>query len=218
MSLDPLDRPARWADSDEAPPPPAPIVERVAAEYPDLDVEALWALAREVAAGVVGEQRRRLVRRIVDDTDAGAAMRLDRARAVTADVFLAERVAGPTPCLGGLLAEGHNLLAAGPYKSGKSTLRDNAAGALAAGEPFLGAFDVRHPYRVAILDYELTEADARQRLRLLDLAGDALARVLVIALRGVGLSITTPAGRRWLTDRLRDHGTEVAILDPYGAA
>lgn len=216
----------RWADLipaalqvvDEVLPIDPALLAEIAARYPDLPEGQLHALAREVAAGLDGERRRRLVRRIADDTEAAAAMRLDRARAVTGDVFVREQLAGPTPCLGGLLAEGHNGTLAGQYKAGKSTVRDNACAALASGEAFLGIFDVRRPYRVAVLDYEMAPDDSRARLRRLGLSDEALSRILVICLRGVGLSLTSPAGRRWVVDRLTEHGTEVAILDTYGAA
>lgn len=207
--------------TDDTPPPalpPSSIVAEIVQTHPDLDEEAVYTLAREVAEGLHVEAKRRLVRRITDDREAAAGMRLERARVVTADIFVAERVTGPTPCLGGLVAEGHNAVLAGQYKAGKSTVRDNACAALATGEPFLGIFDVRRPYRVAVLDYEMAEDDSRQRLRQLGLDNEALSRILVICLRGVGLSLTAPAGRRWIVEQLRNHGTEVAVLDTYGAA
>ena len=191
------------------------IWSRLVAEYPGMPEEELWVLAGEVAPAVRSEHKKRMVRRFVDDDEAALTMRLDRARAVNATAFLAERVIPPTPCLGVLVAEGHNATLTAQYKTGKSTLLENAAKALVSATAFLGIFDVRQPYRVALINPEMTEDDCRARLQALGLAGDALERLLVLNLRGVGLSITAPAGRRWLTDQLAGHRTEVVLMDGF---
>ncbi len=204
-------------DDPPAPPPPG-ILAEVAAARPDLDADACLLLAVAVAEGVTVEQRRRLVRRIVDDTEAAAAMRLDRAHVVTAERFVTERTTPPTPCLGHLVAEGHNALLTAGYKTGKTTFVLNAVASLVTGEPFLGTFEIRGPYRVALLNYELTVDDARARVQALGVPAQALSRLLIINLRGVGLSLTAPHGRRWLTDRLAAHRSNFAVVDTYGAA
>jgi hypothetical protein len=143
-------------------------------------------------------------------------MNLGAARSVRLDQFLAEKATTARPCLGGLLAEGHNGLLAAQYKAGKSTVCDAIVTALANGTPFLGAFDVPQPQRVVYLDYEMTEDDHRDRLRHLDLARPEA--VLIVPLRGVRLSLTTAAGRRWLLDQLIPHQPDFIIVDTYSAA
>lgn len=201
----------------ESPPPPS-IVAQVYAEHPDLDEAAIWAMARDVASGVAVERRRRLVRRIADDGEASQAMTLDRAHVVTADQFLREQTTPAAPCLGGLVSEGHNAVLAAQYKTGKSTLIENACQALVSAQPFLGIFAVRRPYRVALLNYEMTPDDCRARIKSLGMVDEELERLLVVNLRGVGLSFTAPNGRTWLVDQLKRHRAEVAIIDTYGAA
>jgi RecA-family ATPase len=226
MLMDPLDDPQRWrpADNqpdDDRPPAPAPppsLVAAVAAQHPELDEFAVWQIATELAAGLRAEQRRRLVKRLADDSEAAAAMRLDRVRVLNAAEFVRESTSPPPPCLGGLVAEGHNALLVAPKKAGKSTLVENACRALVTATAFLGIFDVRRPYRVALLNFEMTEDDERARLQSLNLEDEPLERLLPLNLRGAGLSLTAHAGRRWLIDQLRRHQADIAIIDTYGAA
>lgn len=198
--------------------PPVSIIAQVYAEHPHLDEAAVWEMAREVSRGVTDERRRRLVRRIADDTEAARAMTLDRAHVITGDQFVKERIAPAPPCLGGLVAEGHNAVLASQYKSGKSTVIENACRALAAAEPFLGIFTVRRPYRVALLNYEMTADDCRARIHALAMTDEDLERLLVLNLRGVGLSLTAPTGRAWIVEQLAKHQAEIAVIDTYGAA
>lgn len=202
-----------------AEPLPAPgLLGQLALENPHLDEEQLWGLARDVTAGIATERRRRLIRRLVDDDEAAAVMALDRAHVVNGAAFIDERHTAAAPCLGGLVAEGHNALLVAAKKTGKSTFVENASQALVSATPFLGIFDVHRPYRVALLNFEMTVDDLRSRIRARNMTDEQLERLLPMNLRGVGLSLTAPAGRRWLVDHLRRHRTEIAILDTYGAA
>ena len=58
----------------------------------------------------------------------------------------------------------------------------------------------------------------RYILRALSLSDEESERLLVLNLRGVSLSLTTPAGRSWLVDHLRAHEAEVIVMDTYGPA
>ena len=146
------------------------------------------------------------------------AQRLEEAHVVTAADFLAETDEPAPALLGQLVAEGHNASATAQYKTGKTELILNAACAVVCGGRFLSRFTVARAYRVALLNYELTEADQRVRLRAFGLGAEALERLLVLNLRGVGLSLTTPAGADWLVAQMLAHRAEVVIVDTYGAA
>ena len=64
----------------------------------------------------------------------------------------------------------------------------------------------------------MTRDDFRSRVRALQLDPEAAEQLLVLNLRGAGLSLTAPAGRRWLAEQLVSHRSEVAIVDTYSAA
>jgi hypothetical protein len=193
------------------------LMELIATELGLTDEEALKKAAA-LRDKIQGLELTRLAQQVVGDQAATRAQRLEEAHVVTAAEFLTESEEPAAPLLGDLMAEGHNASITAQYKTGKTELILNAAAALVYGGRFLSRFDVAGAYRVALLNYELTEADQRERLRAFGLGAEALERLLVLNLRGVGLSMTTPAGADWLVGQLLAHRAEVVIVDTYGAA
>jgi hypothetical protein len=199
------------------PPPEADLVRLIGEELGLAGPDAVVA-AISLADRVRYRHIQRLADQIIADQLASRDQRLEAAHVIDALAFLDEPDTAVSPLLGQLAEEGHNVTLTAQFKAGKTTLIGNAAAALTAGGSFLGRFPVGHPRRVAWLNYELTVDDQRSLVRALAIPTDALERLLVLNLRGVRLSLTTPTGRDWLVAQLRDHGAEVLIGDTYGAA
>ncbi len=85
------------ADEVEDCQPPESILQHVIDEHPELEPPAAFDMAREVVQSLRSESKRRLVRRIADDTDAAKAMNLASAQAINAGAFLAETSDRPAP-------------------------------------------------------------------------------------------------------------------------
>ena len=193
------------------------LLEAVADEYGVSGPEA-WALAEKVAGRITTERATGMARRIVHDARLSKEADLAGIDVATAAEMLQRDRPARFGVLGDLVLEGHNASIVGPWKTGKSTLVDNAADALVTAGNWLGRFPVSRPQRVALLNYELVAEDMEDRLAALGLDADATERLLVVNLRGKRLPLTVAVGRRWLVSRLADHGAEVVIVDPFGAA
>jgi hypothetical protein len=105
-------------------------------------------------------------------------------------------------------------------KSGKTTLLLNAAAALVTREAFLGRFDVdvESDCRVAYLNMELTKGQFNRSLREMDLADDALKRIVPYHARESGrLDFTNDSAAEWIIEWLKREGISVLLLDPLGA-
>lgn len=193
------------------------LVEAIADDYGITGPEA-WRLAETVAGRIHSERATGLARRRVHDERLSKDADLAGIDVATAAEMLKRDRSVRAGVLGDLVLEGHNASIVGAWKTGKSTAVDNAAEALVDAGKWLGRFPVPRPMRVALLNYELVEEDMGDRLAALGLAGDASERLLVVNLRGKRLPLTVPVGRRWLASRLLDHGADVLIVDPFGAA
>ena len=196
----------------------SPDLIKIAQEELGLDGADALNAAVSLAERIRSRHLNRVADRILADCLASRDQRLDTVHVVTAAEFLAETEMPAVPLLGDLVACGHNVTVTAQYKAGKTELVLNAAAALVEGGKFLGRFDTTRPHRVCFLNFELTSDDFRARIRDMGLTAAALERLLVVNLRGVRLTLTTPAGRDWLIDRLAEHGAEVLVGDTYGAA
>ena len=110
---------------------------------------------------------------------------------------------------------GGNILATGPYKAGKTTLRDNAIRALVDGGAFLGRYNVtRTVNRLVIIDLEMSEA---QLWRWFQRSGirntDNVADVISLQGRGHMLDLRDDDLRRQWVDRLQTIGCDYLIVD-----
>lgn len=206
----------RYEDDEEGAPDPA-LVEAVAAEYGLTGPEG-WRMAANVGSRVHSERATTLARRIVREAALVKEADIDAVEVVTANVLLARPSVPRVPVFGDLVSEGHNATVVARWKVGKSTMIENAAAAAVTGGRFLSRFEVPRPLRVALFNFELHEEDMKDRLRSLDLPAEARERLAVINLRGRRVPMTTPAGRDRVVHWLSDHGTELMIVDPFGAA
>lgn len=193
------------------------LLRAIADEYGVSGPEA-WTLAEKVAGRITTERATGMARRIVHDARLSREADLAGIDVATAAQMLRRDRPPRAGVLGDLVLQGHNASIVGPWKTGKSTLVDNAADALASGGTWLGRFPVPHPLRVALLNYELVAEDMEDRLSALGLDSEATERLLVVNLRGKRLPLTVAVGRRWLVSQLANHAAEVVIVDPFGAA
>ncbi len=193
------------------------VLHAIGAEYGLVGPEA-WAMADKVAGRIVAERANGMARRLVREEALVRDADLDAIRVVTA-ADLAEMPRSPRVAVfGELVAEGHNATVVARWKVGKSTFVDNAAAAAAMGGMFLGRFEVPAPMRVVLFNYELDPEDMADRIGALALTAAARERLAVVNLRGRRLPLTTPTGRERVAGWLRDHGAELWIVDPFGAA
>lgn len=193
------------------------LIKAVSEEYGVTGPDA-WRLAETVAGRIASERASGLARRIVHDDRLSKEADLVGIDMATAAAMLQRDRPPRVGVLGDLVLEGHNASVVSPWKTGKSTTVDSASEALVTGGNWLGRFPVARPMRVVLLNYELVPEDMEDRLAALGLSGEAAERLLVVNLRGKRLPLTVPVGRRWLASQLADHGAEVLIVDPFGAA
>ena len=167
----------------------------------------------------VSEELRRLrVRR-----DAVRALRAEESAQEAVGAFdagtLAEtlaRPAEPPMRVEGLIPSSASTLLVAQRKCGKSTWALNYARALMTGEDFLDRFPVVPTTgNVAVLNYEVSGG---QLARWADDVGVPENRLLLVNLRGRRNPLSHPEDRAALAERLRDHGTEVVVVDPFGRA
>lgn len=183
-----------------------------------VDPQAAPGAVKALTTAIYQRALSQLAARTLADRTAARDQRLDAVHVATGTAFLAENDTPATPLLGDLAAEGHNITLTAQYKTGKSTLIANTVAPLLTGGKFLGRFPTGKARRVALLNFEMTVDDQRALLRDLNLAAAALDNLLVVNLRGSRLTLTTPAGRRWLVRQLQQHRTDVLIGDTFGAA
>lgn len=186
----------------------------------ELGLKAADALrvADRLAERITYEQVVDLARRVTRDRRAVAEADFAGLEAGTADKLLAIERPTRRTVLGDLLQEGHNATVVARWKVGKSTFVENVAAACVSGGYFLARFPVPEPLRVMFLNYELDGEDMDARIRRLKLTDEQLERLYVINLRGRRMPLQAPAGRDEMVRRLVDHGTDVVIVDPFGAA
>lgn len=197
--------------------PPQAIIDAVVAEY-GVDGSAALDLAEVVVSRIRSERGGGLARRLVKEAALIKDADLDAIEVITAAEMLARPRQPRVQAFGELVNEGHNATVVARWKVGKSTFVDNMAAAAVGGGFFLDRFKVPAPLRVALFNFELDEEDMADRLVALALDADRRERLLVLNLRGRRLPLTTPIGRERVARWLSDHGAQVMILDPFGAA
>ena len=115
-----------------------------------------------------------------------------------------------------LLPMGGNALIVAKRKTGKSTMLLNLSRALRSGEPFLGVLPVEPiTGRVAFLNFEVDRAMLARWARE---AGLTSADLVLVNLRGRRNPLGNEADGEELRHRLRQHRTDVLIVDPLSKA
>jgi hypothetical protein len=154
-------------------------------------------------------------RELVDREHASALFQPPEFRPSLAD-DLVVTPESPPETIAGVHLTGANALIAAQYKAGKSTLGLNLIRSLVDGVPFLGAFDVNFEGRVALLNYELAEAQLIDWLRSMGIVHPE--RVTTVNLRGVRLPIWTEPAQTWVVEFLSAHEVHALIVDPFARA
>lgn len=115
----------------------------------------------------------------------------------------------------GLLPAGGNVVLSAQWKAGKTTAVDNLVRSLVDGGPFLAPdFTVNGAgLRVTLVDNEMPDQTIDDWLRALGIRNTDAVRVA--SLRGSEdlFNLLDPAARQTWVDLLRDHGTDVLVLD-----
>lgn len=102
-------------------------------------------------------------------------------------------------------------------KTGKTTLVLNLARSLLTGQSFLGEFAVQQiDQNVAVLNYEVSAAQLARWAH--DIGYDDPDRLLLVNLRGRRNPLGHAEDRAQLAQMLREHRTEVLIVDPFSRA
>lgn len=116
----------------------------------------------------------------------------------------------------GLIPADAGTLVVAARKTGKTTFNLNLARSLLTGEDFLGRFEVE-PIEgiVAVLNFEV---GGKTFARWANEHGIDPDRLYVENLRGRRNPFRHPEDRAVLAEKLRDHGTEALIVDPFGRA
>lgn len=121
----------------------------------------------------------------------------------------AERVAGLIP------SDSSTLLVA-QRKTGKTTMTMNYARSLLTGEPFLGRFEVIPAEGiVTLLNYEVSWSMIARWAHEVGVPED---RLYIVNVRGRRNPLVHDEDREKLARDLRERGTEVLIVDPFGRA
>lgn len=107
-----------------------------------------------------------------------------------------------------------NVLLIAQYKTGKTTLINNVARALADRTPMLDRFDViSHDGRVVIFNLEMSEGQYVDWWRDIDVQHPE--RITLVNLRGVRLPLRARLTQEWMVNHLIDMECETWIVDPF---
>lgn len=116
-----------------------------------------------------------------------------------------------------VLPRGGNVLLAAQFKTGKTTLVNSLAKAVADQEKFLGRFDVANiDGRVALFNYEVDDRQYRRWLREVGITNTD--QVVVLNLRGYRLPITVPHIEDWTAAWLAERDVKMWLVDPFARA
>ncbi|MBT2213474.1 bifunctional DNA primase/polymerase [Actinomadura sp. NEAU-AAG7] len=178
---------------------------------PHVDLDAI-ALAHEIRQLRI----RRDARRTLDAQEAAAnfpwpahlpTLADDLAQPDEETPFLIDRI----------MPAGSNVLLTAQYKTGKTTLVNATACALAEQSPFLDRFDINdHPGRVVIFNFEMATTQYRRWWR--DLKCSAPDRITLVHLRGTRLPLLAPITQEWIWSTLQDMRAQTWIVDPFARA
>lgn len=116
---------------------------------------------------------------------------------------------------GGLLPRGGKAIVGGISKVGKSLLVMDWALSLSSGRPFLLQFSIPQPYRVVLLQGEISEASMHRRLNQM-LNGQDINNTLdnLYLMNEKNLKLDKPRDLRILSEALSKIKPDVFILDP----
>lgn len=116
-----------------------------------------------------------------------------------------------------LFPAGGNVLLTAQYKTGKTTLVNETARALADGGPFLDKFQIGpHPGRVVIFNFEMSANMYRRWWR--DVGCVQPQRITLVHLRGIRLPLLAPITQEWCVATLQDMHCQTWIVDPWARA
>lgn len=167
---------------------------------------------RKVQVELVRLRARRDAQEILRQEDAGEAPPFD-------DGLLEEVLARPPEPpyrIEGLIPSDAGTVIVAQRKAGKTTLMLNLARCLLTGEEFLGRFSVVPlEGRLGFLNYEVSAA---QLARWADDAGVDHRRLYLANLRGRRNPLGHAQDRAELARRMKAHGVEAVIVDPFGRA
>jgi len=174
--------------------------------------QAEEAYARKVREELVRLRARRDAEEHLRRENEGAAPPFD-------DGLLEEVLARPPEPpyrIGGLVPSDAGTVIVAQRKAGKTTLMLNLARCLLTGEEFLDRFPVVPlEGRLGFLNYEVSAA---QLARWADDAGVDRRRMYLANLRGRRNPLAHPQDRAELARRMKAHGVEAVIVDPFGRA
>jgi hypothetical protein len=181
-----------------------------------IDPDALTAYREQLTAAEIEKERaRRAARRTIDREESAEAF--VRVALKRGDVFLNEPDPPITWAITELAQVGHNVLLTAQYKTGKTTFLLNLARAIADGVRFLDHFDTSLDLgNIAMLDYELGEAQYRRWLR--EVGVGKTDKVLVGHWRGIRGRFDDERNVADLIDQFGTAGIGVAVIDPFAAA
>lgn len=208
---------SRGHDDSALPIPAAETLDLVATEFGSDRDDAL-DLGRRIEERRVYEHITVIARRLVRDEQLTREADLDHVDVTTAAELITRERPPRQRVLGDLVLAGHNVTVVARFKAGKSTLVENMAAAAVTPRLFLGRYPVADALRATLLNFELNEEDMSDRIAGMHLDPDALERLQILNLRGHRLPIMAAAGRSWLAERIGDHGSDLLIVDPFGAA
>ncbi|MFI0481728.1 bifunctional DNA primase/polymerase [Actinomadura sp. 9N215] len=203
-----------WTSLDAHAPPDAPPAQDNAtpgAEPPNVDLDAI-ALAHEIRQLRI----RRRARRHLDAEEAAKDFPWPAHLPTLADDLAQPDIETPY-IIDEIMPAGSNVLLTAQYKTGKTTLVNDCARALAEQTPFLDRFDVTdHPGRVVIFNYEMDVNQYRRWWR--DIGCAAPDRITLVHLRGIRLNLLAPITQEWIYSTLLDMKCETWIVDPFARA
>lgn len=179
-------------------------------------VDAATADAYALAWEIRQQRIRRLARRALDQEEAAAGFPWPVHLPTLAD-DLNEPDTEPPYLIDQVMPAGANVLLTAQYKTGKTTLINEAARALAENSPFLGRFEITdHSGRVVIFNFEMTPNQYRRWWR--DLGCDKPERITLVHLRGTRLPLIAEITQDWIVATLEDMQAQTWIVDPFARA
>lgn len=199
------------------PPPPPPAAAATGETEGEPQVSALEAWREQVLAQEVERIRiRREAEKIVRAEEEARTWREPPWRPT-----LTEELAIPDEPVSYLVDDifptGGNVLLTAQYKTGKTTLVNAFARALADEEQFLGRLDTHHTEgRIALWNYEVDGNQYRRWLRELGIVNTD--RVTVLNLRGYRMPVLVPHVEDWIVRWLTDRRVTTWVVDPFARA
>lgn len=116
-----------------------------------------------------------------------------------------------------IMPSGSNVLLTAGFKTGKTTLINNVAKALADSEPLLGRFEIAwRTGRVGLCNYEVGRDMYRRWLR--DVRIGHPEGVVALTLRGYRMPLIAPIVQDFYVDWLAKHEITFWIVDPFARA